>query len=218
MAFQAFPEALISSSIPDIDWGTFPEKLKQLGPLIRKIQKLIEEQEFEDIPIYTFVKFVEFNSLYNSNVIDTLCAAKMNQDSSHLEMTQINTVQELSAFIKLKYPDIDMTSGQFIDYLDFRKRILKTKDIQGSNESRAESLGIFIESLDLSVKVFLSLKRSGLNTVEDILQLLDIGLDYFISRINNFGKKSLAELLKSLKEKGYINEEQYEIYRNSSEQ
>lgn len=60
-----------------------------------------------------------------------------------------------------------------------------------------------IEELDLSVRVFNSLKRTGITTIGDVLDMLDRGPDAMLA-IRNFGEKSLDELVVKLKEKGYL--------------
>ena len=63
-----------------------------------------------------------------------------------------------------------------------------------------------IEELDLSVRVFNSLKRTGITTIGDVLDMLDRGPDAMLA-IRNFGEKSLDELVEKLKEKGYLRDE-----------
>ncbi|MEZ4668345.1 MAG: DNA-directed RNA polymerase subunit alpha [Anaerolineae bacterium] len=63
-----------------------------------------------------------------------------------------------------------------------------------------------IEELDLSVRVFNSLKRTGITTVGDVLDMLARGPDAMLA-IRNFGEKSLDELVDKLKEKGYLNDQ-----------
>jgi len=60
-----------------------------------------------------------------------------------------------------------------------------------------------IENLDLSVRVFNSLKRTGITTVGEVLDMLEKGPDAMLS-IRNFGEKSLDELKERLREKGYL--------------
>jgi DNA-directed RNA polymerase subunit alpha len=60
-----------------------------------------------------------------------------------------------------------------------------------------------IENLDLSVRVFNSLKRAGIITVGEVLELLEKGEDAIMS-IRNFGEKSMDELVLSMTEKGYL--------------
>jgi len=66
-----------------------------------------------------------------------------------------------------------------------------------------------IENLDLTVRVFNSLKRTGITTVADVLELLDKGEEAILA-IRNFGEKSLVELKEKLAEKGFLEEEQEE--------
>ncbi len=63
-----------------------------------------------------------------------------------------------------------------------------------------------IEALDLGVRVFNSLKRTGITTVGDVIDLLDKGESAMLS-IRNFGEKSLEELKAKMIEKGYLEEE-----------
>jgi DNA-directed RNA polymerase subunit alpha len=67
----------------------------------------------------------------------------------------------------------------------------------------SEAVETPIENLDLSVRVFNSLKRTGITTVGDVLDLLDKGEDAVMS-IRNFGEKSLDELVEKMQEKGYL--------------
>lgn len=63
-----------------------------------------------------------------------------------------------------------------------------------------------VEALDLSVRVFNSLKRTGITTVGDVLDLLEKG-EQAIMSIRNFGEKSLDELRQKMREKGYMEDE-----------
>lgn len=62
-----------------------------------------------------------------------------------------------------------------------------------------------IEELDLSVRVFNSLKRTGITTIGDVLDMLKRGPDAMLA-IRNFGEKSLDELVVKLRDKGYLND------------
>ena len=66
-----------------------------------------------------------------------------------------------------------------------------------------------IEELDLSVRVFNSLKRAGIATVGDVLELLSKGESAVMS-IRNFGEKSLEELKQRMREKGFLAEDETE--------
>lgn len=67
----------------------------------------------------------------------------------------------------------------------------------------SEVYEIPIENLDLSVRVFNALKRTGITSVGEVLDTMDKGFDAMLS-IRNFGEKSLDELKERLQEKGYL--------------
>ncbi len=60
-----------------------------------------------------------------------------------------------------------------------------------------------IEQLDLSVRVFNSLKRTGITKVGEMLDMLDRGEETMLA-IRNFGEKSLDELKQQLTSKGFL--------------
>ncbi|GAB4485166.1 MAG: DNA-directed RNA polymerase subunit alpha [Anaerolineales bacterium] len=63
-----------------------------------------------------------------------------------------------------------------------------------------------VEALDLSVRVFNSLKRTGITTVGDVLDLLEKG-EQAVMSIRNFGEKSLDELRQKMREKGFLRDQ-----------
>lgn len=74
-----------------------------------------------------------------------------------------------------------------------------------------------IENLDLSVRVFNSLKRAGIVTVGEVLELLEKGEDAIMS-IRNFGEKSMDELVVKMTDKGYLQtEEEGEVEETETE-
>jgi DNA-directed RNA polymerase subunit alpha len=74
---------------------------------------------------------------------------------------------------------------------------------RGDRGSRTPLYDKMIEELDLSVRVFNSLKRTGITTIGDVLDMLERGPDAMLA-IRNFGEKSLDELVDKLREKGYL--------------
>jgi len=64
-----------------------------------------------------------------------------------------------------------------------------------------------IEQLDLSVRVFNSLKRTGITKVGEMLDMLERGEETMLA-IRNFGEKSLDELKAQLRLKGFLPEEE----------
>ena len=79
------------------------------------------------------------------------------------------------------------------------------KETSGSRLT-SEAAETPIENLDLSVRVFNSLKRTGVTTVGDVLDLLEKG-DEAVMSIRNFGEKSLDELRQKMREKGFLRDE-----------
>jgi len=78
-----------------------------------------------------------------------------------------------------------------------------------SSRLTSEMIETPIENLDLSVRVFNSLKRTGITTVGEVLELLEKG-DEAVMSIRNFGEKSLEELRQKMQEKGYLQDEEEE--------
>jgi len=83
--------------------------------------------------------------------------------------------------------------------------IAMEKEISGSRLS-SEVAETPVEALDLSVRVFNSLKRTGITTVGDVLDLLEKG-DQAVMSIRNFGEKSLDELRQKMREKGFLKDQ-----------
>jgi DNA-directed RNA polymerase subunit alpha len=76
-------------------------------------------------------------------------------------------------------------------------------EVEEPEEPVDEIVDIPIEELDLSVRVFNSLKRTGITTVREVMELNTKGDDALLS-IRNFGVKSLTELKDKLEEHGYL--------------
>ncbi len=81
------------------------------------------------------------------------------------------------------------------------------KDELGDSRLSSEVYDTPIENLDLSVRVFNSLKRAGITTVGEVMELLDKGQDAVMS-IRNFGDKSMDELVEKMQDKGYMQDGQ----------
>lgn len=79
----------------------------------------------------------------------------------------------------------------------------------GGSRLTSEAAETPIENLDLSVRVFNSLKRTGVTTVGDVLDLLEKGEEAVMS-IRNFGEKSLDELRQKMIEKGFLQQDDEE--------
>jgi DNA-directed RNA polymerase subunit alpha len=79
-------------------------------------------------------------------------------------------------------------------------------EVEETSRLTSEMIETPIENLDLSVRVFNSLKRTGITTVGEVLDLLEKGEEAMMS-IRNFGEKSLDELRQKMVEKGYLQAE-----------
>jgi DNA-directed RNA polymerase subunit alpha len=78
-----------------------------------------------------------------------------------------------------------------------------TEEAGEQDRLTSEMIETPIENLDLSVRVFNSLKRTGITTVGEVIELLEKG-DEAVMSIRNFGEKSLDELRQKMREKGYL--------------
>jgi DNA-directed RNA polymerase subunit alpha len=87
-----------------------------------------------------------------------------------------------------------------------RRGQLITEEEDEKDGPNSKLYEIPLEQLDLSVRVFNSLKRTGITTVGEVLEMLDRGPDAMLA-IRNFGEKSLGELVDKLKEKSYLPED-----------
>ncbi|MCJ7701190.1 MAG: DNA-directed RNA polymerase subunit alpha [Anaerolineales bacterium] len=77
------------------------------------------------------------------------------------------------------------------------------EEVEEEDGLTSEIIETPIESLDLSVRVFNSLKRTGITTIGEVITLMDKGEEAVLS-IRNFGDKSLQELHQKMSEKGYL--------------
>lgn len=105
------------------------------------------------------------------------------------------------------------SSNILINHLRFISGVNEEIMIVGAEQSTSggrltsEAAETPIENLDLSVRVFNSLKRTGITTVGDVLELLEKGEEAVMS-IRNFGEKSLDELRQKMQEKGFLRNEE----------
>ncbi|NSW53520.1 MAG: DNA-directed RNA polymerase subunit alpha [Anaerolineae bacterium] len=92
---------------------------------------------------------------------------------------------------------------RFIAGISEESLSLPVVEVESTSLLSSEAVETPIENLDLSVRVFNSLKRTGITTVGDVMDLLEKGEDAVMS-IRNFGEKSLQELSQKMQEKGYL--------------
>lgn len=141
----------------------------------------------------------------NWNVGNALYGQSTNYDKLELEVWTDGTIKP--------EPALAQASKILIEHLCFISGInestLPTLTEQAEMEANrpariaSETAETPIDNLDLSVRVYNSLKRTGVTSVGDVLDLLDKG-DDAVKSIRNFGEKSLDELREKLQEKGYL--------------
>nr|AKQ05218.1 DNA-directed RNA polymerase subunit alpha, DNA-directed RNA polymerase subunit alpha [uncultured Chloroflexi bacterium Rifle_16ft_4_minimus_24332] len=138
----------------------------------------------------------------------TVAAARIGQNTNYeklvLEIWTDGTIapeKALGTASKVLIDHLRMVSGISEDTI----MLAAEKEISGSRLT-SEAAETPIENLDLSVRVFNSLNRTGITTVGDVLELLEKG-DEAVMSIRNFGEKSLDELRQKMQEKGFLQNE-----------
>ena len=142
----------------------------------------------------------------------TVASARVGQSTNYdrliLEIWSDGTVSPEKA--------LGFASKILIDHLRFMAGVSEEmltigveKEVVGSHLT-SEAAETPIENLDLSVRVFNSLKRTGITTVGDVLELLEKG-DEAVMSIRNFGEKSLDELRQKMHEKGFLRDEKEDV-------
>ena len=136
-------------------------------------------------------------------------SARVGQSTSYDKLTleiwtdgSLSPERALSTSAKLIIDHLRLIAGINEEMLT----IVTEREIGGSRLS-SELAETPVEALDLSVRVFNSLKRTGITTVGDVLDLLEKGESAVMS-IRNFGEKSLDELRQKMQEKGFMKDEQ----------
>jgi DNA-directed RNA polymerase subunit alpha len=140
----------------------------------------------------------------NWEVTSARVGQSTNYDRLNLEIWTDGTIspeRALSTSAKLIIDHLRLIAGINEEMLT----VVTEREIPGSRLS-SELAETPVEALDLSVRVFNSLKRTGITTVGDVLELLDKGESAVMS-IRNFGEKSLDELRQKMQEKGFIKDE-----------
>jgi DNA-directed RNA polymerase subunit alpha len=145
--------------------------------------------------IYTPVRKV------NWEVVNARVGQSTNYDRLIMEIWTDGTISPedaLSTAAKILIDHLRHLAGVSIETL-----ALVTEKVDEGSRLTSEMIETPIENLDLSVRVFNSLKRTGITTVGEVLELLDKGEEAVMS-IRNFGEKSLDELRQKMQEKGYL--------------
>ncbi len=151
--------------------------------------------------IFTPVKRV------NWNVSNARVGQSTNYDRLNLEIWTDGTVSPEQAMIaasRILMKHLGFIAGISEELMV--TPVIKEEPVSQISNEAAETP---IESLDLTVRVFNSLKRTGISTVGDVIELLSKGEEAMLS-IRNFGEKSMTELRSRMIERGFVEDEEEE--------
>lgn len=140
----------------------------------------------------------------NWNVSAARVGQNTNYDKLTLEIWTDGTISPEKSLSTASMILIDHM--RFISGISEESLMMGTEAKAETGRLTSEAAETPIENLDLSVRVFNSLKRTGITTVGDVLELLEKGEEAVMS-IRNFGEKSLDELRQKMHEKGFLQDE-----------
>jgi DNA-binding CsgD family transcriptional regulator len=170
----------------------------------KKDEEIHIEQMITDArkAIVDFELLVKFEEIY-----DRLCDDKKTHDRMSVIIENINALGGWSVDAMHDYLTTDHHTLKF-EYLKETKTVILNPngdiiDIMEDAEQQTVNpleklLNMTIEELDLSVRSFNCLKRAGINTVEDLVQLTE---EDFM-KIRNLGRKSFEEVLEKIQSLG----------------
>ena len=143
----------------------------------------------------------------NWSVTSARVGQSTNYDRLNLEIWSDGTLSPEQALI-----DSSRTLMQHLNFISGTSEELlvrTTPVVELESKISNEAFETPIESLDLSVRVFNSLKRTGVTTIGDVIDLIEKGETAMLS-IRNFGEKSLTELRAKMIEKGFLEDKEVE--------
>jgi DNA-directed RNA polymerase subunit alpha len=143
----------------------------------------------------------------NWSVTSARVGQSTNYDRLNLEIWSDGTLAPEQALI-----DASRNLMQHLNYISGTSEELLVKAapvVEPESKISNEAFETPIESLDLSVRVFNSLKRTGVTTIGDVIDLIEKGETAMLS-IRNFGEKSLTELRAKMIEKGFLEDKEVE--------
>ena len=143
----------------------------------------------------------------NWSVSSARVGQSTNYDRLNLEIWSDGTLSPEQALI-----DSSRALMQHLNYISGTSEELLVRAVpvvEVESKISNEAIETPIESLDLSVRVFNSLKRTGVTTIGDVIELIDKGENAMLS-IRNFGDKSLTELRAKMIEKGFLEDKELE--------
>jgi len=143
----------------------------------------------------------------NWSVSNARVGHNTNYDKLNLDIWTDGTVAPeaaLQSAVELLIHQFNFISGTSEEMLE-TEAVVEETDHMGGIEAAETN----IEALDLTVRVYNALKRTGVSTVRDVREMLAKGENHMLS-IRNFGEKSLVELRAKMIEKGYLKDEKAE--------
>ncbi len=143
----------------------------------------------------------------NWSVTNARVGQSTNYDRLNLEIWSDGTIAPEQALI-----DSSRILSQHLNHITGNSEELLVRTapvVELDNKISNESFETPIESLDLSVRVFNSLKRTGVTSIGDVIDLIEKGETAMLS-IRNFGEKSLTELKAKMIEKGFLEDKEVE--------
>ena len=143
----------------------------------------------------------------NWSVSNARVGHSTNYDRLTLEIWSDGTLSPEAALIKSAR--IMMSHLRFISGTSEETLVKPAPVAETDSHISSEMAETPIESLDLSVRVFNSLKRTGVTSIGDVIELLEKGEGAMLS-IRNFGEKSLTELKAKMIEKGFLEDKEVE--------
>lgn len=157
-----------------------------------------DQHKEEDAPIGVISIDSSFTPVSKVNYIveNTRVGQVINYDKLTLEVTTNGTLTPQEA--------VSDGAKVLIDYLKFFTELpnleqeVVVEDVEEEVDEEEELLSLTLEELDLSLRAFNCLKRAGMNTVGEILEVPADEL----SKIKNFGKKSFLEVKEKIESLG----------------
>ncbi len=143
----------------------------------------------------------------NWSVTNARVGHNTNYDKLNLDIWTDGTIPPetaLQSAVDLLIHQFNFISGTSEELLETEVSLEDTDQLGGIEAAETN-----IEALDLTVRVYNALKRTGVSTVRDVRDMLAKGENHMLS-IRNFGEKSLVELRAKMIEKGYLKDEKAE--------
>ena len=162
-------------------------------PAERNKQAIIEKNDINTLPvdsIYTPVLKV------NYNVESTRVGQAIDYDKLTIEVWTDGTINAQEA-VSLAARVLTEHLNLFVNLSD--EAAGAEIMVEKTNDDKEKALEMTIEELDLSVRSFNCLKRTGINTVEDLVSKSEDEM----MKVRNLGRKSLEEVMAKLDSLGF---------------